>query len=277
MPKLKGALAVGAAVLLCSSAFLAEADARTRRAQGQVQGPRGSAGVERTTTREKGQRSRTTTVTGEKGRSTTVTDTQTRNREEGTYSRDRDRTFANGDTRSVDVDAQRTGEGTFTANRTVTGRNGETRTQTGDFAVTKTDDGRSVSGAIQTQNHGSVDYQRDVSRADGARTVSSSATFEDGTSLNRSSAMTRDAATGAITTVGSATNRQGQTITSTAVRTPTDTGGTYSRDTTFADGTTRNVDRTRTNNGDGTATIDGTVTTRDGETRTQTVTVTKEP
>ncbi len=271
-------LALGALALSAASVVtVADAGARGRRVSGQVQTQRGTATVQRDTVRSRGERSRTTTATGPNGRTTSATESRTRDREEGTYARDRDRTYADGSTRSVDVDAQRTGEGTYSASRTVTGRDGDTRTQTGDFTRTTTEDGASVSGLIQTQNAGAVDYQRDVSRADGARAVTSTSTFDDGTTRSRTSATARDASTGVVTSSAAVTNRQGETRATTAVRTPTENGSTYARDTTFADGSTRAVDRTTTRDGEGGATVDRTVTGRNGETRTQTGVFTIEP
>ena len=239
-----GALALGAATVI----HIPDADAKGRRATGQVQTHRGTATVQRDTFRSRGERSRTTTATGPNGRTTTATDNRTRDHAEGTYTRDRDRTYADGATRSVDVDAQRTAPGEYSASRTVTGRNGDTRTQTGEFNRTATENGASVSGTIQTQNHGALDYQRDVTRENGVRSVTASTT-----------------------------NENGATRTTNAVRTPTADGSTYSRDTTFANGATREVDRTTTRDGAGGATVDRTVTGRNGDTRTQTGTFTTTP
>ena len=47
-----------------------------------------------------------------------------------------------------------------------------------------------------------------------------------------------------------------ETRSTTAVRTPTESGSTYARDTTFADGTTREIDRTTTRDGEGGATVE---------------------
>lgn len=278
MKSLSTTLALGALVLGMSAVIhVPDADARGRRVSGQVQTQRGAATVQRDTVREKGVRSRTATATGPEGRTASRSETRTRDRQAGTASREVDRTYADGSTRSVDASVQRTGDGAYSGTRTVTGRDGETRTQTGDFTRTTTGNGATVTGTIQTQNQGVVDYQRDLSHADGTRTVSSSSTFEDGTSRTRASSTSRDATTGVVSSNASVTNRQGQTTSSTAVRTPTDNGSTYVRDTTFADGSTRSVDRTTERDGEGTATVNRTVTGRDGETRTQTGTFTATP
>lgn len=271
-------LALGALALSATTAVtVADADARGRRVSGQVQTQRGTATVQRDTSRTKGQRSRSTTVTGPNGNTGSATETRTRDRDAGTYSRDRDRTYADGTSRSVDVDAQRTGEGTYSASRTVTGRDGETRTQTGDFERTRTETGATTTGTIQTQNNGTVDYNREMTRGDATRSVSATSTFEDGTTRQRDSSISRDAQTGVITATGAVSNRQGETRSTTAVRTPTESGSTYARDTTFADGTTREIDRTTTRDGEGGATVERAVTGRNGETRTQTGTFTTEP
>lgn len=248
------------------------ADARERRARAEVQTQRGTAVGEAVTRREPGSRSRTGTWTGANGKSTTVTDDRAWDRKAGTYSHDRARTFPDGSTRSVDADATRTAPGQYEATRTVTGRNGETRTQTGEFATTKTDDGRLTTGTIQTEKRGEIEYSKDVSRGDGGRSVQSSATFEDGTSIKRDTS-TACAQGAGCTTTGAITGRDGGMTTFTETRQKTADGYAKSRDTTFKDGSTRAVDVNATKTGDGTASATRTVTGRDGETRTQTGTV----
>ncbi|MES1201316.1 MAG: hypothetical protein ABUS57_07680 [Pseudomonadota bacterium] len=110
-------------------------EARGRHVSGSFQTQRGAvyqgqANVER----GRGFRHRDATITGPRGRQTSVTDDRTWG--QGEYSRDHERTFANGDTRSVETNAERTAPGEWDAQRTVTGRNGNTRTQTGTFEVT---------------------------------------------------------------------------------------------------------------------------------------------
>lgn len=251
---------------LALSAFADSADARPgRRGGGAVAGQAGGAG---STARARGSRSRDVTVTGQNGRQRSVETDRTRNREAGTFSRDRTTTFNDGSQRVVDVDGQRTGPGSYDVTREVTGRNGETRTQTGSFDVQRTADGRSVTGDINTQNYGQIDYQRDVTRGNGARSVNSSATFEDGTSITRAS--NGSCANGACTSTGVITGRDGGQTTWDQTRTRTENGATLERDVTFADGTTRSVDGERVGNGDGTGTITRTVTQRDGDVITRT-------
>ncbi|MBI1185772.1 MAG: hypothetical protein GC206_00265 [Alphaproteobacteria bacterium] len=246
----------------------ASAEQRGRRGEATIQTERGTYQARSEVRRERGARTRERSVIGPNGGETSVRDARRWNAQEGTYNRDRQRTFANGDTRSVDVDAQRTAPGEWTAQRQVTGRNGETRMQTGDFAGARTENGRVVTGDIQTQNHGQVDYQREVTRENGARTVTSSATFEDGTQVSRTAAGACDGA-GNCVRDSAVTNRQGGTTTWTESRTRTENGATYSRDATFADGSTRSVDAERVGNGDGTGSVERTVTGRNGETRRQ--------
>jgi hypothetical protein len=260
-----GALAAALALVATSAP---DADARERRARATVNTERGAATGETHVRRERGQRTRDTTWTGENGRQRQARDERQWNREEGTYSRDRDVTYSDGSTRAVDVDAQRTAPGEYSATREVTGRNGETRRQTGDFTAARTENGRVIQGDISTTHAGDIDYNREVTRGDGARSVNSSATFEDGTSINRAS--TGACADGSCSSSGAITNRQGETTTWDQTRTRTETGAVRERDVTYADGSTRSVDAERAGNDDGTGTVTRTVTGRNGETRTQT-------
>lgn len=254
-----------------------EADARTRRVQGSVSTNRGVYNGASETTRNRGSRNRDATVTGPNGGSRTVEDRRTWG--EGAYAHDRTTTYGDGSQRTVDTDAVRTGDNTFSVNRDVTGRNGEVRNQSGDFTVERTETGRTVTGDISTTNAGEIDYSRSVNRGDGSRSVDATATFEDGTSIRRSSS--GSCADGACSSSGEIVNRNGGVTTWDASRARTEDGSVYSRDVTYPDGTTRSVDRVRTGNGDGTGTIERTVTGRNGESRTQTgeyaVTVTPEP
>jgi hypothetical protein len=215
-----------------------------------------------------GSRSRTVEWTGQNGRHRTTDANRTWNRREGVATRDRTTTFNDGSQRSVDVDRLRTGPGEYSVSREVTGRNGDTRAQTGDISVARTENGRSVTGDINTTNHGQVDYARDVSHQDGVRTVDASATFEDGSAISRTSS--GSCANATCSSSGVITGRNGHETTWDQSRTRTDDGAVASRDVTFADGSTRSVDHARTGNGDGTGSVTRTVTGRNGETRTQT-------
>lgn len=262
------AIAAIAMTALTVSAAYADAEARTRRTQGSVTTQRGTFSGASETVRERGSRSRDTTVTGPNGRTRSTQDDRAWNRENGTYTRDRTTTYGDGSQRNVDTDVLRTGEGAYSASREVTGRNGETRIQTGDFTRTQTENGRSLTGDINTTNAGQIDYQRDITRQDGVRSVNSSATFEDGTSISRASS--GSCANGACASSGVITARNGNQTSWEQNRARTENGATLSRDTNFADGTTRSVDRERIGNGDGTGTITRSITDRDGDTRTQT-------
>lgn len=262
------AVAAIAMTALTVSAAFDDADARTRRAQGSVATQRGTVSGASETVRERGARSRDTTVTGANGRTRSTQDDRAWSRENGTYTHDRTTTYNDGSQRSVDTDVLRTGEGTYSASREVTGRNGETRIQTGEFTATQTETGRAISGAINTTHAGQVDYQRDVSREDGVRSVNASATFEDGTSINRASSAS--CADNSCASSGVVTNRNGGQTSWDQTRTRTEDGATRSRDVTYADGTTRSVDQERVGNGDGTGVVSRTITGRNGETRTQT-------
>lgn len=117
------------AAVFASAAFAAPADARVRHAHGTVQTQHGTYHGQSTTVRQPGLRTRQATAVGPHGGTSTLYDQRAWGG--GSYSHDRNRTFANGDTRTVDADAQRTAPGVWDYSRQVTGRNGETRTQTG--------------------------------------------------------------------------------------------------------------------------------------------------
>ena len=136
-----------------------------------------------------------------------------------------------------------------------------------------TEDGRSLAGTLQTQNHGAVDYARDVSHVDGVRNLNTMRTFDDATSQTRTTTTSRDATTGVITTETRSPIDRARPPRARACARPIATGAAYARDTTFADGSTREVERTRTDTGAGAATIARTVTDRQGDVHAQTGTV----
>lgn len=121
---------------LALTAFAAPADARVRHVQATAQTQHGTFLGQSTVSRQPGLRTRDATITGPNGGQSSVYDQRAWGG--GTYSHDRDRTFANGDTRSVDTDATRTAPGEWSYERDVTGRNGETHSQTGTVTVTHT-------------------------------------------------------------------------------------------------------------------------------------------
>lgn len=135
MVKLGAALG---ALVLATTAMSGVADARERRVHAEVQTKRGTAVGEATTVREKGLRQRSASWTKPNGKTGSVEDTRTWDRAAGTYDHDRTRTFANGDTRTVDASAQRTAPGQYDATRTVTNRDGESRTTTGTVTIDRT-------------------------------------------------------------------------------------------------------------------------------------------
>lgn len=260
-------LLAAALAALLSLAIVDAADARGRRGSATIHTPRGDAVATGEVSRGRGSRTRDSAVTGPGGRTRAVEDQRTWG--DGQRTHDRTTTYRDGSSRTVDADATRTAPGEWSATRTVTGRDGETRTQTGDFTATRTENGRTVTGDIATQNHGQIDYSRDVTRENGARSVNTTATFEDGTSLTRASSGACTAP-GNCASSGALTNRQGETTTWTQSRTRDGNDATRARDVTFSDGATRTVDVARDGNGDGTGAITRTVTGRNGETRTQT-------
>ena len=235
--------------LLAAAAVLAfgvaSADARERTSRTEVQTKRGTAVAERTINREKGSAAREKTITGPNGKS-----------------------------RSLESSRTKTGAGAWEGERTVTGPNGNSRTQTGEFTATRTQDGRTINGVIETQNHGAVDYNKNLTRGEDGRTITATGTFEDGTSRSRTSTVDCDKGVGCESS-GAVTNRAGETKTWTQSRTKTEDGWDKSRDVTFADATTRSVDVDATKTGAGQATFDRNVVGRDGKVRTQTGTVTR--
>jgi hypothetical protein len=239
LPTLTLAAAVALTALAVPAATFDDADARVRRAEGTITTNRGAYSGNAEVRRSRGARDRTATVTGPNGGSRHVEDS--RRWGDGLRTHDRTATFNDGSQRTVESEVLRTGDGTYSGARQVTGRNGDTRVQTGDFTVNRTDNGRVITGDINTSNAGQIDYTREITRSDGVRSVDAAATFEDGSTLSRSSDRAR-----------------------------TENGATYSNDVTFRDGSTRSVDTVRTGNGDGTGIIERTVTGRNGETRTQT-------
>ncbi|MES1203206.1 MAG: hypothetical protein ABUS57_17350, partial [Pseudomonadota bacterium] len=239
--KRKGLVVALAALALAGGLEAADARPRGRHVQGQVLTQHGTLGVDRSVQRDKGLRSRSTTVTGPNGGQVSGARSTAIDREAGTLDRAKDQTFRDGSTRNVDLGVTKTGDGQFTSERTITGRNGETRTQTGDFAVAKTADGRTVTGDINTPNAGQIDYSKTVARTENGRSVNAVSTFEDGTTRTRASSTA--CADGTCATEGALTRRNGNELTRAATRTKTDDGSVKSATTTFADGTTRNLDR----------------------------------
>lgn len=128
-----GTFVVAALIAASTFAMAAPADARVRGASGVVHTQRGDYVGQSTVTRTPGQRTRSAGVTGPHGGQTSVYDQ--RSWSDGAYSHDRERTYANGDTRTVDADAYRTAPGEWAYEREITGRNGNTRTQTGAVIV----------------------------------------------------------------------------------------------------------------------------------------------
>lgn len=126
-------LAAIAATALMASA--GAADARVRHVSGTWQTPRGVFTGDSTVTRGRGFRDRNAVFTGPNGRQRTVQDNRTWDAQAGTYDRDHTVTYADGKTRTVDVDVQRTAPGQYAFERDVTGRNGQTRTQTGTYVI----------------------------------------------------------------------------------------------------------------------------------------------
>jgi hypothetical protein len=135
---------------------------------------------------------RQVTVSGANGGGFTATGSGSRDREAGTWQRNRDTLFNNGSTRSVTVDGQTTGPGAADVTRTVTGRNGETRTQTGAVQTTRTETGRITTGDWQGEN-GAFSTSREVVRQENGRTIHQSVVSENGRTRSSDTAFTRTA------------------------------------------------------------------------------------
>ena len=126
-----------AAIIVAATAFAGAADARERRVSGTWTNHRGTYTGSADVARTRGFRSRDAVIAGPNGGQRTVSDRRAWDRRAGTYSHDRRVTFADGASRTVDADAQRTAPGQWDYSRTVTGRNGQTQTQTGTYVVTR--------------------------------------------------------------------------------------------------------------------------------------------
>lgn len=109
------------------------AEARGRHVSGTWTTHRGTYSGSADVVRTRGFRSRDAQITGPNGGQRTVSDQRTWSRRDGTYAHDRDVSFADGTSRTVDADANRVAPGTWDYSRTVTGRNGQTRTQDGEI------------------------------------------------------------------------------------------------------------------------------------------------
>jgi hypothetical protein len=130
-------VAACAAVIVAGLSFAGAAEARERHVSGSWTTHRGTYTGSADVVRTRGFRSRDAQIVGPNGGQRTISDQRTWNRRDGTYSRDRDVTFMDGTSRTVDADASRVAPGTWDYSRTVTGRNGETRTQDGTIVITK--------------------------------------------------------------------------------------------------------------------------------------------
>ena len=126
-----------AAVIIAGLSFADAADARARHVSGSWTTHRGTYTGSADVVRTRGFRSRDAQIIGPNGGQRTVSDQRTWSRRDGTFTHDRDVTFADGTSRSVDADANRVAPGAWDYSRTVTARNGETRTQDGTIIIAK--------------------------------------------------------------------------------------------------------------------------------------------
>lgn len=133
---------------------------------------------------------RVVTYTGRNGGGFVAETDRDLDRAAGSNALDRDVTFKDGSTRSVDADATRTAQGTADVTRTVTWCNGQSVTQIGSAASTRIEDGRVTTGLWGTPS-GSVAANTQVIRGDGVRNRDTTAVFEDGSSRPSTTTATR--------------------------------------------------------------------------------------
>ena len=126
-----------AAVIIAGLSLAGAAEARERHVSGTWTTHRGTYTGSADVVRTRGFRSRDAQITGPNGGQRTVSDQRRWSRRDGTFSHDRDVTFADGTSRTVDADANRVSPGTWDYSRTVTGRNGNTRTWDGTVIIPK--------------------------------------------------------------------------------------------------------------------------------------------
>jgi hypothetical protein len=117
-----------AAAVIAGLALAGEAQARERHVSATWTTHRGTYSGHADVARTRGFRSRDAVITDPNGGQRTVSDQRTWSRANGTYTHDRDVTFADGTSRTVNADAHRIAPRTWAYSRTVTGRDGETRT-----------------------------------------------------------------------------------------------------------------------------------------------------
>jgi len=129
--------AVCAAIIVTGISLAGAANARERHVSGTWTTHRGTYTGTADVVRTRGFRSRDAQITGPHGGQRTVSDQRTWSRRDGAYTHDRQVTFADGTSRTVDADAHRVSRGVWDYSRTVNGRNGETRTQDGRIVITK--------------------------------------------------------------------------------------------------------------------------------------------
>src|SRR5678816_4180513 len=106
-----------AAVIIAGFSFAGAAEARERHVSGSWTTHRGTYTGHTDVVRTRGFRSRDAVITGPYGGRRTVSDRRTWSRRDGTYTHDRDVTFGDGTSRTVDVDAHRVAPRTWDYSR----------------------------------------------------------------------------------------------------------------------------------------------------------------
>ncbi len=159
-------------------------------------GEQGARNVERKWDKETGTGTYTTSTTGAQGR---------------TFAREGTITRPNGNVIQVNRNAIKNPDGTISAETTYTGGNGKTLTK--DAAITKTEDGRTVTGSYSTNTGKSGTFQADVERAADGTTVNRSFTNQDGETATQD--VTRTHKDGTLTRTATHTGFKGKTNTNT--------------------------------------------------------------
>lgn len=207
-----------------------------RHVAGQIQTARGTSTVNRDVVRGQGRRSSNTQVTSPNGRTRSAQTEQSVDRENGTFNRSRVLTGANGQTRSVEGQAQRGEDGAYTFNRTATNPNGETRSQSGQAQVTRLENGRTVSGTYSTPN-GDGSFNRSNTVTDGVRTIAADRTGPNGATSSSNTVIDREA--GTVNRSTSQTGPNGATRATELSTVRTEAGYDATRTVTGVNGETR--------------------------------------
>ena len=168
-------------------------------------GEQGSHNVARNWDKKTGTGTYATSTTGAKGktfsREGTLTKTENGLTQQGTITR------ANGNEIQVNRTAVKNPDGTYSTQATYTGENGKTLTTNG--SVTKTENGRTVTGSYSTSGGKSGTFQSGVEHTADGTTVNRSVTNQDGKTATQD--VTRTHKDGTLTRTATHTGFKGKT------------------------------------------------------------------